>query len=134
MAKTKRVTYFKTRVEDRPGALLALAQDLKSKELGLIALKGVSQGGHGEILVVAKNADKLREHWNAAGILAEEGTAFLISGTDKTGALVKSLEALKEAGVNIVAIEAVAAGEKFGTVVWVDPADIEKTAQALRVK
>ena len=134
MATAKRVTYFKTKVEDKPGALLALAKDLKAKNLGLLSLKGVGKGEEGEILVVAKNPDKLRDVWKASGALVEEGTAFYISGEDKTGALLPILDALAEAGVNVVATEAVAAGKSYGAILWVDPADIDKTEKALGAK
>src|SRR3990172_8662599 len=105
MATAKRLTYFKTKIEDKPGALLALAKDLKEKKLDLIALKGIGQAGQGEILVIAKSPDKLREAWKASGTLVEEGTVFFLSGADATGALVKSLDAVAGAGVNIVATE-----------------------------
>jgi len=134
MAKAKRVAFFKAKIEDKPGALLALAKDLKAKNLGLIALKGVGQAGQGEILVIAKSPDKLRDAWKASGTLAEEGTAFFVSGADKTGALVASLDAIAKAGVNIVATEAIAVGGKFGVILWVPPQDLDKTAQALGAK
>ena len=63
MATAKRVAYFKAKVEDKPGALLALAKDLKAKNLRLIGLKGVGQAGQGEILVIAKSPEKLRDAW-----------------------------------------------------------------------
>lgn len=131
MAKAKRVTYFKTRLENEPGALLALINDLHAKKLGLIALKGIAHGDAGEILAVAKNPEKLRETWTASGVIAEEGLAFFLSGADKTGALVESLGTLASAGINIAAIEAVAAGTSFGAILWVAPEDVDKTAQAL---
>lgn len=134
MAKAKRLTYFKAQIEDKPGALLALAKDLKAKKLNLIALKGVAQAGHGEILVIAKNPDKLREAWKAPGALVEEGTVFFLSGPDAAGALVASLDAIAKAGVNLMATEALAVGGKFGTVLWVSPNDLDKTAQALGAK
>lgn len=134
MSKAKRVTYFKAKIEDKPGSLLALAKDLKAKNLGLIALKGVGQAGQGEILVIAKSPDKLRDAWQASGILTEEGTAFFVSGEDKTGALVASLDATTKAGVNIVATEAIAVGGKFGVILWVSPEDLDKTAKALGAK
>ena len=134
MATAKRLTYFKTKIEDKPGALLALAKDLKEKKLDLIALKGIGQAGQGEILVIAKSPDKLREAWKASGTLVEEGTVFFLSGADATGALVKSLDAVAGAGVNIVATEALAVGGKFGAVLWVSPEDLDKTAQALGAK
>jgi hypothetical protein len=134
MAKAKKIAYFKAKIEDRPGALLALAKDLKAKKLDLIGLKGVGQGTQGEILVIAKSPEKLREVWKASGVLVEEGVAIFLSGADQTGALVTSLDALAKAGVNIAATEAVAVGGKFGAILWVDPADLDKTAQALGAK
>jgi prephenate dehydratase len=134
MAKSKRVTYFKTKVEDKPGALLALTKDLKAKNLMLTGLKGFGQTGAGEVLVIAKNPEKLRNTWKNASILVEEGTAFFISGTDKTGALIPGLEAIANAGINITAIDAIAVGGRFGSLLFVAPADVDKTVQALGVK
>ncbi|MGB2868279.1 MAG: hypothetical protein WBD36_07505 [Bacteroidota bacterium] len=134
MATVKRVTYFKARVEDKPGTLQGLLRNLKEKNIGLISLKGVGQGEHGDILVVAKNPDDLRNEWKNSGTLVEEGTAFFVSGEDKTGALMASLDATSKAGVNVVAIEAVAVGTRYGAILWVDPTDLEKTAKALGAK
>lgn len=131
----KRVTYFKVKVEDKPGALLVLLKNLKAKNIGLVSLKGVSLGDQGgDILVVAKNPDELRNEWKASGALVEEGTAFLLSGADKTGALISDMEAISKAGVNIAAIEAVAVGARYGALLWVAPTDQEKTAKALGAK
>lgn len=134
MAKPKRVTYFKARVENRPGALLALLNDLKAKNLGLVSLKGFGQADQGEVLVIPKNAEKLRAAWQAAGMLTEEGTAFLVTGTDKTGALVGTLDTIARAGINLVAIEAMAAAGNYGSLLWVDPMDLDRAAQALGAK
>ncbi len=134
MAVAKKVTYFKARVDDKPGSLLALARDLKDKNLGLLGLKGVSQGSHGDVLVIPKDPEKLRIAWNATGTLTEEGTLLFVSGTDTTGALLSSLDTLNTAGVNIVAIEAGAVGGRFGAFVWVAPQDLDKSVEALGVK
>jgi hypothetical protein len=131
MATAKRMTYFKTQIEDKPGALLALTIALEENNLGLVGLKGVAQGRHGDVLVVPKNPEKLRTAWKTNGALIEEGTLFFLSGTDSTGALVSSLEALTKAGVNIVAVEAGAVGTRFGAFLWVAPGDVEKAAQVL---
>ncbi len=134
MAKAKRVTYFTAKLENKPGALLALAKELEAKKLGLVALKGMAHGNAGEILVVAKEPERLREAWKASSVLVEEGVAFSLGGADKTGALVESLNALAGAGVNIAAIEAVAAGTSFGSILWVAPEDLDKAAQVLGAK
>jgi hypothetical protein len=135
MATPRRVTYFKATVEDKPGALLAIAQDLKSKSLGLVGLWGFgTQPGQGVIHLIPKNPDKLRSVWKTSGRTFEEGTGFFLKGTDKTGALVKSLDAVTRAGVNIVDIHAVAVGGNYGSFVRVAPADVDKAAGALGVK
>jgi hypothetical protein len=134
MATAKRVTYFKAKIEDKPGSLYELVKNLRAKDLGLLSLKGISQGVHGEVLVVAKSPDKLRTAWTAAGLLIEEGTAFYLRGVDETGGLQTDLDVLAKAGVNIVATEAVASGRSYGAILWVDPKDVEKTAKALGAK
>jgi hypothetical protein len=131
MATAKRMAYFKAKIEDKPGALLALTADLKDKNIDLVGMKGVSHAGHGDVLVIPKNPEKARIAWNVSGILLEEGTLFFVSGVDKTGALNASLDALAKVDVNIVAIEAGAVGGRFGAFLWVAPSDVDKTAQAL---
>lgn len=131
MATAKRMTYFKAQVEDKPGALLALAADLKEKNIDLLGLKGVSHANHGDVLVIPKNPDKLRAAWTATGAMMEEGTLFFLSGVNKVGALVGSLDALARADINIVAIEAGGVGTRFGAFVWVAPNEVEKTAKVL---
>lgn len=135
MAKSQRVLYFKASLEDKPGALLTIAKDLKSKNLGLVGLWGYATvPGRAELYVIPKNADKLRNAWKAQGIVFEEATAFFLKGGDKTGALVKSLEAIAQAGVNIVANGAIGVKGQYGSFVWVAQADVDKTAQALGIK
>ncbi len=131
MATAKRMTYFKAQIEDKPGALLALAMDLKDKNLDLVGLKGVSHANHGDVLVIPRNPEKVRTAWIAAGTLLEEGTLFFLTGVNKTGALIGSLDVLAKADVNIVAVEAGAVGTRFGVFLWVAPGDVEKTAQIL---
>ena len=135
MAKPKIVTYFKTVLEDRPGALLAFAKELKSKDLGLLALWGFgTQPGRGELYCIPKNPEKFRKAQTPSGMPMEEGMGLFLKGPDKTGALLKTLETIAEEGVNIVAIHAIATGGNFGSFVRVGSADLEKTAKTLGAK
>jgi hypothetical protein len=135
MAKAVRVTYLKAPLEDRPGALLAVAKDLKARNLGLMGIWGFStREGKAELYVVPKNPDKIRKVWQDAMMLSEEGTGFLVKGADKTGALVKTLELLASAGINVTALQGIAAGGNYGSLIWVKPEDVERTAKALGAK
>ena len=135
MAKPQRVTYFKISLEDKPGSLLAVARDLKAKNVGLIGLRGLDiQAGRAEVTLIARNPDKLRNACKSSGMGFEEATGFFVKGADKTGALVKTLEQLAKAGVNILVSDAMAVSGNYGFFIQVAPADVEKTAAALGAK
>jgi hypothetical protein len=135
MAKPRLVTFFKTSLEDRPGTLLAVAKEMKSKNLGLLALWGFgTQTGQGELYCIPKNPDKFRSAYKPSGMQMEEGSGFFLKGTDKTGALVKTLETIAKEGVNISAIQAIAAGGTYGSFIHVAPGDVERTAKLLGAK
>lgn len=135
MATVKRATYFMANLRDKPGALFKVMQDLKAKDIGLTGLWGFSMsGGKAQLYVVAKNPRKLRNAWKASGLLAEEGTGFVLKGVDRTGALLKPLEALAGAGINIQAIDAIDVSGRYGSFVWVDKANVAKAAKALGAK
>ncbi len=135
MAQPKRVTFFKTMLEDKPGAGLALAQYLKSKNVNLAALWAYgTQTGQAEVYCIPKDVDKFRNFMKSTGMTTWEGTGFLLKGVDKTGALIKSLDALAKASINVTAIHAIAAAGNFGAFLRVPDADIEKAATALGAK
>jgi hypothetical protein len=135
MAKAQRVTFLKATLRDQPGVLLGLMQDLKSRNIALKSLWGfIKREGDAELYAIAKDPDKLRNAWKVKGLLAEEGTGFFIKGTDKTGVLVKSLEALAQMNINIKAMNAISVSGKYGSLIWVESADIEKAAKALGAK
>jgi hypothetical protein len=131
----QRVTFIKAKVADVPGAVLAILQDLKSKNIALKCLWGFAKReGDSEINAVPKDIEKLRNVWKSAGIYMEEGNALFLKGTDKTGVLIKSLETLSKENISMKALHAIAAGGKYGTIILVDPADLEKAVKALGAK
>jgi hypothetical protein len=135
MANPKLVTYFKTALEDKPGALLAFAKELRSKNLGLIGIWGYgTHSGQGELYCIPKSPDKFRKAYGSPGLQMEEGTGIFLKGADKTGALVKTLEKLAKEGVNIVATQAIAVGGSYGTLIWVSSSDVQKAGKAVGAK
>jgi len=132
MAKPKHVTYFKARLDDKPGALLAFAQNLKAKNISLSALWGYgTEPGEAVMFCIPKDPERFRSFARTAGMPVEEGNGFLVKGADKTGALLKPLDAIAKAGVNINALHAISAGGNYGAFIRVAPADIETTGKAL---
>jgi len=135
MAQAQRVKFLKTNLKDQPGVLFRVMEDLKSKKITLKSLWGFSkQGGDAELVVIAKDTDKIKSAWTSSGMSVEEGTAFFCKGTDKAGALLKHLQALADAQINVKALNAIAVSGNYGSLVWVDSADVEKASQALGAK
>lgn len=133
MTTVARITYFMSNLENKPGALLRIMQELRAKNIALAGLWGVETYERaGKLYVVPENPEELKNAWEAAGLLTGEGTGFFITGENKTGVLNESLDALADAGININAIDAIAVGGQFGSFIWVDPADVDKAAKALR--
>jgi hypothetical protein len=132
VAKVQRVTYFMANLEDKPGELLKILQDLKAHKIGLRGLWGFgTHSGKAQLFVVSKKVEKLRDAWKASGLLAEEGTGFLLRGSDQTGAMIESLQTLADAGINIHAVNALALKDRYASFIWVKPEDVERAAEAL---
>lgn len=135
MAKVERVSYVKTDLEDKPGSLLALMKNLKSKNIGVAGLWGFGTGGgKATLYAIGKNPKKFKRALKAAGLNLEEGPGFFVSGPDRTGALNKTLKTLADAGINISALQAIAVGGRYGSLIWVDPSDADKAAKAMGAK
>jgi hypothetical protein len=135
MATVRQVTYLKARLQNRPGALLRVMTELKKKNLGLAGLWGFStSGGNADLYVVAKSPAKVRTLWRKLRLLSSEGKGFWITGKDQTGALNGVLQKLAKAGVNILAIDAIAVDGKFGSFIWVSPKSVGRAARALRAR
>jgi hypothetical protein len=120
-------------LENKPGALLRVMQDLKKKNIALAGLWGIeTQEKAGKLYVVPENPDELKNAWESAGLIIKEGVGFFITGENRTGVLNESLDALANTGVNINAIDAIAVGGQFGSFLQVDASDVEKAAKVLR--
>jgi len=133
MANVKRLNYLKINLKDEPGSLLKIMEELKEKNISLKALWGYGKAnGEAEVFAIPKDATKLKNIW--ASMLVEEGEVFFIKGTDKTGALLKPLKALADENINIRAIHALVVGDKYGSVIWVNSSDVDKTAKILGAK
>lgn len=135
MAKPQRLTYFKLQLPDKPGALLDIMKELKAKNLSLKSLWGYSKdGGTADLFIVAKDEAKLQRALPPTATVIEKDAVFFFQGTDKAGALLKTLEVLANANINIRALHAIAVSGKYGSLLWVNSNDVEKVARTLGAK
>lgn len=133
MAKIRKVDYFVMQVRNRPGEGIRLLKALKELDVGLLAFTAFPAGGGGaQVDFVPEDT---REFMAAVKTLDWKVSArkigFLAQGRDKTGALSGLLKKLAKAGINVIAMDAVTTGRKYGAIFWVAPKDVARTHKLL---
>jgi hypothetical protein len=137
MAKgIRKVGYYVIRSEDRPGEGAHMLKTLKKHKVNLLALTAFPARGGSQVDLIPEDPAKLVEIARKYGwTLSAKKTGFLAQGRDRAGALAKLAEKLGKAGINITAIDAIAAGdERYGAIFWVKEKDIEKAARVMGAK
>ena len=138
----RKVDYAYLTVPSKPGEAARILQALRDANVNLLAFSGFPQGrNQAQIDVVtdksageavnASNALKAaakRHKWKLSRIKR----AFLAQGTDEVGAAVPPLAKVAQARINVIAADAIAAGEgRFGLLFWVEPRDYNRAAKLL---
>ncbi|MGH9158526.1 MAG: hypothetical protein ACRD2X_00860 [Vicinamibacteraceae bacterium] len=130
------VDYFYVLVPDKPGAGSHILQQLKDADVNLLAFSGFPEGRRAQLDFVPEDPAALKQlarraKWKLVG----PKKAFLIADEDRVGAMADLLGRLANAGINVIASDAVAtrAGQ-FGVILWVAPRDVRKAAKALGAK
>lgn len=132
----RKVEYYYATVPDRPGEGAKILGALKEAGVNLLAFHAFPVAGQSQVDLVAEDAGALREAAKKAGIsLTGPKTAFLVEGEDRIGAVAEFMKRLGDAGINVVAIDAVrAGGGRYGALLWVKSQDLERAASALGAK
>lgn len=124
--------YVNIKVEDTPGVLAEIARGLKWKNISLRGLWGfATETGEAHLFCVSNDLQALKEFLLHENYSFQEGRAIYAYGPDETGALVEMLETLAGAGVNIRAMETVAAGNQFASYLWFEEEEEEKAFRTL---
>jgi hypothetical protein len=134
MSRFDRVTDFQISVPDQPGEVAHLARDLKAAGINLRALWGFGiGGGQAELLCVPEDVNAFRAFLDERGHVYNERRVVSMTGDDKLGALVDTLEQIATAGINVHATDVVALGGQFVAYLWADEGQQEKLESLLRV-
>ena len=133
MAKIRKVDYFVMQARNRAGEGAKMLKALKKHGVGLLAFSAFPHGSGVQVDFIPEDT---REFMSAVKLLGWEVSArklgFLVQGRDKTGALAGPLNKLGKAGINVIAIDGVAAGKKrYGAIFWVAPKDVSRAVKVL---
>jgi prephenate dehydratase len=132
MAKWAMMSDFSLQLPDRPGELARLAAMLREADVNLVGLWGYGGGrGSARFYCVPERADQFRNFARSAGLEFEEGRTFYLTGTDHPGALVRWLEKIASAGINLQAIDAVQVRGEFAGFIWADAGDWDALTELL---
>jgi hypothetical protein len=128
------VEYAYVTVANRSGEATRILEALRVANVNLLSFSGFPLGRNtAQIDVVTDNIAGLRaaakrHKWK----LSRTKRAFLAQGTDEVGAALPPIAKMAEAKINMIAADAVAAGEgRFGMLFWVAPRDYKRAAKLL---
>ncbi len=132
--RVSKVDYCYVTVSSRAGQGAKILKEIRDAGINLIAFSGFPvKGGKAQIDLVSDRVSAIRKVADRNGWkLSGTKKAFLVQGTDEVGAVQKIVSRLAREGINITAVDAVAAGKKrYGMVLWVKPKDYRRAAMAL---
>ncbi|MGD2153620.1 MAG: hypothetical protein PVG79_10165 [Gemmatimonadales bacterium] len=135
-SKVRRVSYFHTAVQDRPGEAYKLLSQLAEIGINLHAMTAIPMGPmRTQLTLFPEDVSKMENESKKAGLsLDGPYPALLIQGDDEPGALVGVHERLYQANVNVAAATGVADGRgHYGYVLYFRPEDFDRAAAALDV-
>jgi hypothetical protein len=129
----RKVQYAYVTVPNRPGQGARVLQELKNAGVDLVAYSGFPGKKGSQIDLVTHDMTGLKRvarqnEWK----LSSTKKGFVISGQDRMGAVHRHLAKLAGKKINVVAADAVAAGQgRYGMILWVRPKDYLKAARVL---
>ena len=130
----RKVSYAYVMVVNKSGEAARILEALRDAGVNLLAFSGFPQGrNHAQVDIVTDDIDRVmaaakRYKWK----LSRTKRAFLAQGTDEVGAALPPLARLAAAKINVIAADAVAAGERrFAMLFWVAPRDYNRAAKLL---
>jgi hypothetical protein len=132
----RKVAYFSMQVPNRPGIGVEMLRAIAKGRQNLLAFTGFPSGAKAQVDFVPANPVEFARGAKKKGVkLGKKKTAFLVQGEDRVGALVRILDKLAKAKINMVAMDAVTAGSRrFGAIFWVKPKDVGRASRLLRAK
>jgi hypothetical protein len=132
--RVRKVNYCYVKVPNRVGQGAAMLGELRDAGVNLLAYSGFpTGGGRSQLDFVLQDMAALRRVARRHGWrLSVVKKAFVVTGADRPGAVHSHIAKLARARINVVAADAVCAGQgRYGMILWVRPKDYARAARAL---
>jgi len=134
--RLRKVDYFYVTVPNTAGQGAKVLSGLAAAGVNLLAFSGFPSGGKGQLDLIPESSAKLRRAAKKMKLkLSPRKSGFLLQGTDRVGAMTKTLKTLADAKINVTAMDAVTSGDgRFAAIFWVKPKKVAKAAKLLRAR
>jgi len=130
----RKVSYAYVTAASKPGEAARILEALRDANVNLLAFSGFPQGrNRAQLDVVTDDLNGLKavardRKWKLSRIKR----AFLVQGMDQVGAAVAPLATTSAANINVIAADAIAAGEgRFAMIFWVESRNYTRAAKLL---
>jgi predicted amino acid-binding ACT domain protein len=132
----RKTTYFSMRTPNRAGQGARLLSALAAHGVNLLGFTGFPNAGGAQVDFIPHNVSKFTIAARKLGMkVSKRKTVFLAQGSDKAGACAAICSKLAKAGINMVAMDAVTAGQgRFGAMFWVKRRDVARASRVLRAR
>jgi predicted amino acid-binding ACT domain protein len=132
----RKTAYFSMRTPNRAGQGARLLSALAAHGVNLLGFTGFPNAGGAQVDFIPHNVSKFTSAARKLGMkVSKRKTVFLAHGSDKAGACAAICNKLAKAGINMVAMDAVTAGQgRFGAIFWVKRRDVARASRVLRAR
>lgn len=128
----RKVDYYYATVPQRAGQGARVLDAFRDEDVNFLAIHAFPSAGKAQIDFFPENSRAFLKAADKAGLkVSPKRTAFLVEGKDRVGAMAELLEKLGDAKINVTAMDAVATGGRFATILWVRPDKVNRAARAL---
>lgn len=133
MDTIRRCDYFSMDTAHKVGEGARLLGALRDEGVNLLAFTGFPSGRRAQVDFIPADTAQFRQAAKKLKLkLGPRKTVFLAQGDDRPGAIAEICEKLASAGINMIAMDAVAIdGGRYGAMFWVEPRSVNKAAKVL---
>lgn len=133
MDTIRRTDYFSVEVPNKVGEGARLLGALRDAGINLTAFTAFPSGRRAQIDFIPEDSAKFKAAARKLGMtVGTRKTVFIMQGDDRPGAIADICEKLADAGINMIAMNAVSAGNgRYAGMFWVDPGAVRKAAKVL---
>ncbi len=133
MDTLRRTDYFSMDIPNKIGEGARLLGALREAGINLVAFTGFPSGRRAQVDFIPEDSAAFKAAARKLGLkLGPRKTVFIVQGDDRIGAIAEIFEKLAGAGINMIAMDALSAGNgRFTGMFWVEPGNVKKAAKAL---